>query len=351
MKAQENPSARTGDQLERWTAKNATRALAQAQGALKTISRQPFWCQHSRRGRVDFAASSITVTHAVVITELLGEVVELSDDVPLSIRDTPVTFMSVNDFCNIIIELRTLPDITDYLSARDAILPARTRRTIGAEIALYQYYVLNQDSFVGCCGYEDARIVAAARKADFEKYLRLKPEKHSYASIVECVADRLAERLENYAEGLDARTIADFDDPTNRRQYLLIQNELCNLRRFERDGLGMQFMHLMAKVKNNPESECMAYGAYYADQKPDFVYVLLCSKGIDRLTVIERTEILLRAGLAAYNKTSGMAIADRDGQNFEVRLVSQYSPGLVDKTLGEQYFARLKITDIDKPTY
>src|SRR5262249_16551092 len=191
-------------------------------------------------------------------------------------------------------ELRTIPDINDYLDKRGA-LPERTRRTVGGETSLYQYYVLNEGSFTGCSGYEDARIVAATREEDFEEYLRLRPQRDKYASVVEPVSDCLAERLETYAEGVHLTDLAGFDNPANRKQYLLIQEELCDLGRFERDSLGMQFQRLMDKVKDSQKNETMAYGMYYADSKPDFLYVLLSSKGIDRPTIIERSNILLRA--------------------------------------------------------
>lgn len=196
------------------------RTRAQAQGALKTLARQAFWCQHPRRGRVDFSPGSITITHVLVLTELIGDVVELPDDFTLSIGSTPVVYLSVNDFFNLISELRTIPDITHYLEEH-LKLPDRTRRLVGGENPLYQYYVFNDDSFTNCCGYEDARIVSAARRADFKEYVQLKPLRDRYAGLVECVSDRLAERLQNYTQGLDLGDLTGFDDPANRRQYPL----------------------------------------------------------------------------------------------------------------------------------
>ena len=101
MKCQDNPTSRTGDKLRRWAIKNSTRAANQAKGALNTLAREHFWCDHSRRGRVDFEPSFIQVSHIVVLTEVLGDPVDLPDNLPLSLGEIPVTFLSVNDFLNL----------------------------------------------------------------------------------------------------------------------------------------------------------------------------------------------------------------------------------------------------------
>ena len=125
MTSQEDPTTRTGDKLERWTAKHANKALRQAEGALRTITRDPFYCHHSRRGRVDFTPGSFIVRHIVVLTEAIGRTIELPNTFPTSTNDIPVTFLSVNDFLNLTNELRALPEIVTYLQAR-MILPHKT---------------------------------------------------------------------------------------------------------------------------------------------------------------------------------------------------------------------------------
>lgn len=156
MKSQDNPSLRTGDKLRRWTIKNAKKALNQARGALNTVAREPFWCQHSRRGRVDFRPNSISVGHVVVLAEVLDDAVELPNELPLLLGGIPVTYLSVNDFLNLINELRAFPDITAYLDARRT-LPHSTLRMVGHEVSLYKYYILNA-GFAGCGCYADAKI-------------------------------------------------------------------------------------------------------------------------------------------------------------------------------------------------
>lgn len=126
MKSQEDPSSRTKDKLRLWTIKNSTNALKQAKGALRTIADRDFWCQHSRRGRVDFKPNSIRVVHVVVLTEVFNDAVDLPKELPLLLGGVPVSYLSLNDFLNLINELRAFPDITAYLDARRT-LPENSR--------------------------------------------------------------------------------------------------------------------------------------------------------------------------------------------------------------------------------
>lgn len=344
MKSQEDPTKRTDEKLAAWVVKNAAAATRQAKGAMRTIMGNPFWCQHQRRGRVDFTAGSIRVRHLVVITELFDKTVELPEDFPLEVGDTPITYLAVNDFLNLVDELRAFTDISAYLGGRRS-LPARTRRTVGDEKPLYDYFILNRSSFKGCLGYEDARITAAARRSELEEHYRSKPEREKLAGIIERVSDVLATRPEDYREGLAPALAALFDDPAARRNYLRLQEELCDLSFGDRQAIGMQLIGAIEGVETSDDPEPMKYGAAYADAKPDFLYVLIAAKGVERQSLIRRGYILLRAGLTHFKNTRGMTIADREGQNFEVCMIEGFSPTEIDAKLGAQYFSRLKISD------
>jgi hypothetical protein len=348
MKSQEDPATRAGDKLERWITKHANKALRQAEGALRTITGDSFYCHHSRRGRVDFTPGSLIVRHIVVLTEAIGRTVELPNDFPTSTNDIPVTYLSVNDFLNLTNELRAFPDILSYLQAR-MILPHKSLITVGDEVPLYKYYILNEKSFAGYSGYEDARIVAAARGSKWQEYLTSKPLTDKFARIIEFVSDALATRLESYPEGLRPEIVVQFDPTNNRRHYLLIQEELCDLRLSERHALGMQFTRVIDKVKKSNDIYGMAYDVFYTDSKDDFVYVLISAKGIDRPILIDRSSILLRAALAAYKKKRGMVIADRDGKGFEVQMIMipECPDSPQDKKLGEHFFGHLRISDFE----
>lgn len=347
MKSQEDPDSRSGDKLERWILKNAERGLSQARGGLRTARRSQFWSQHSRRGRVDFEPDSLKLIHLVIATEVFSDRLELPEEAfPITVEGIPVTYLSVNDFCNLVYELRTFPDLVDYLSARRA-MGAKTVRSIGDERPLFEYYLLNNRSFDGCMGYEDARITTAARQVDIEVYAYFKSVRGRRSGIIECVSDRLATRMNRCTEDLEPNMAAFYDDPATRRNYLLMQEELCDLRLNEREALGLQFTQVIEKVEKAIETETMAYGAAWVDSKPDFVYVLISAKGIDRLAVIKRSNILLRGAMANYQKARGMVIADRDGKNFEVQLLAGFEPGPINMKLGQEYFSHLKMSDVE----
>lgn len=345
MKSQEDPSSRTEDKLRRWTIKNSTGALKQAKGALRTIAGSTFWCQHSRRGRVDFEPNSIRVVHAVVLTEIFNDAVDLPEELPLHLGGVPVSYLSLNDFLNLIYELRAFPDITGYLDARRT-LPDNCLRRVGHEVPLYEYYILNAVSFGGCGGHADARTSSAARDAERQALLSVGQSRHKFASIVEYVSDALATRAKDFAEGLDTQTATRFDPSDDRRNYMLMQDELCDLRLVERTALGEQFSTVIDNTGKIAGTEDLTYAAFYTDSKPDFVYVLVSSKGIDRPALHARLTILLRAAAAAYGKDRGMVIADRDKEGFEVQLISKRSADPRDKELGEVCFGNKKVSHV-----
>ena len=202
LKCQEDPAKRTGGKIQNWALKQTKKAVGQAKGAIKTIQEKNFWCIHRRRGRVDFSPSPFNVKYILILIELLDEVVEFSDEFPLHYEDIPIGYFSTNDFYNIVSELRSFPDILSYLCARTT-LPSRSQRTIGSEKSLYSYFVLNNESFSGCQGVEDARIVCAARHAALKDLIGKKINEDSFASIIENVCDSLATRHLSYKEGLD----------------------------------------------------------------------------------------------------------------------------------------------------
>ena len=63
MKAQQDPCSKNREKQQCWTIKNAKNAFDQAKGALKTIANKSYWCQHSRRGRIEFNPGEIQVTN------------------------------------------------------------------------------------------------------------------------------------------------------------------------------------------------------------------------------------------------------------------------------------------------
>lgn len=301
---------------------------------MRTIGNSSVWCQHPRMGRVEFEPNSLQVRHVVVTTEILHQEVTLPASFELDIDGIPVSYLALNDVCNVINELRTFPDIDDYLEARRT-LPRRLLLTVGEEKPLFEYYLLNQSRFDGCCGHDDARIVAAARHLEIDAYNYFKPLRNRFAGYVECVSDRLAVRLEDYQRDLDPVIAKFYDDPRNRKSYRLMQDELCDLRLAERENLGMQLHRLREKVGSSKDNECMTYGAVFLDSKPDFVYVVMSARGVDRMELIKRATLLLGGAMTQYKKQRGMAIADREGKSFEVQLRVGGPPESVGKQLAE----------------
>ena len=129
IKCQQDPGSRSPNKEAKWVAKATAGAVRQTKGALRALQGSDYWCDHSRRGRVQFVAGQLRPAHAVVLVETL-ERVSLPVELPLHHGGVPISFFSANDFCNVVQQLRTIPEIVAYLDARRA-LPADALRTIG----------------------------------------------------------------------------------------------------------------------------------------------------------------------------------------------------------------------------
>jgi len=170
-------------------------------------------------------------------------------------------------------------------------------------------------------------------------------DKNSY--IIESISDALSKRLKGYKKGLDTKTSIRYDSPLNRKKYLLMQNEICDLVLNERRKIGEKFLEMMKKVENVSKKKSMAYQAISLDSKPNFQYVLSSSKGFERQEVINKSELLIRAALAEYNNERGMIITyNHDNDNFEVILVDKFEKTGFDVEYAKQFFGKLKFEHI-----
>lgn len=130
--------------------------------------------------------------HGVVLVEV-SQSAPIPEELPLFQDGLPVSYFTVNDFCDLIQRLRTIPEIEAYLEARRT-LPTDTLRSVGKERSLYEFYLLNNETFAGCIGPDDARLVAIARAEELRTAINRKGEADRYARLLEHVADSLADR-------------------------------------------------------------------------------------------------------------------------------------------------------------
>ena len=343
QKCQEDPLARNEQKTELWSRKNARNAASQLCGALRA-SQKPVWCDHPRRGRVEFPAGLPPITHGIVLTEVF-QTVDLqpnADDLPLSYRGTPITYLSVNDFLNLAVELRTVPELIAYLNARRS-LPIPDLRVIGSERPLLEFYLLTDGSFQGCAGISDATVAVAAQEDRLSVAVARKKEADFYSGLLEHVADALATRHPDYATNLPLEWLELFDPTPQRANYLQLQEVIAGLRLRERSILGRALHEGSEAVARKGRG--FIYRAAHFDARPEWVFVVGASRNIERLDLLKKMANLMGGALAAYGKTRCFIVIDRDSVSYEVGLSSPgYSPTLADHKLGEHLFARLRMT-------
>jgi hypothetical protein len=345
QKTQKDPLSRTPEKTALWALKEAKRAASQLCGALRTAHGKPVWCEHSRRGRVELPEGLPAVNHGIVLVEVL-ERIDLNaeaDDLPLQYQDTPITYLALNDFLNIAVELRTLPELLAYLDARRS-LPYTDLRVIGDERPLFEFYLLHDGSLAGCVGKADAAITVAARSGELALALKSKWEHDKYSGLLEDVADQLATRRPDYAAGLSAEALTAYDAPDSRANYLKMQAVLANLGLRERAELGRAFNEtIMGRAASG---SVFSHRAMHVDSRPEWVYVVGSSAGIasgDLNTIMMN---LMVGAMAHYQRTHCLLIIDREKASYEVGLMirpsSPSSP--TELAVGDKLFGHLRVT-------
>src|SRR5579872_593848 len=343
QKCQEDPTTKTPEKERGWANKNAVAAARQLRGALRTGQNRLMWCEHARRGRVEFAEGLPRIAHGLVLVETFRPVqLEGSDEeLPLHYAGIPIHYFSLNDFLNIAMQLRTLPEIVHYLEQRQG-LSAADRRVLGDEKALFSFYLLNHASFDGCLGIGDAKIAIAAQADRLRAALREKTTSDRYSGLLEHVAHELATRRPNYEVGLSPEVRHAVDAAEKRQNYLAMQRLLASLRLRERAELGFAFDSTAQNLRESGSG--FAIRACHLDSWPDWVFVFAASKKLDRAQVFSWLTPMMRAAMAHYEKKRGFIVLDRDGAEYQVGLFKEeFRPTVSDYAVGEEVFGKLRM--------
>ncbi len=344
LKCQEAPGQRTPKKLELWARKKAKAGSTQLRRAFTRRRDFPIWCDHPRRGRVEFPNGLPSVQHAMVAVEVSLPVDLRADarSLPLEHDGVPITYLSVSDFLNLAIQLRSVPELTDYLGARRS-LPSDDLRMLGDEETLFGFYLLNDGSFAGCSGRSGARSAIAARQERLRAALRRKQEADQYADFLEHVMRELATRNPKFSDGVPPALLQAYDPPCERRNYLEMQAALADLHLRERTELGRALHGAAERLIDKTEG--FTFRAARFDSMAEWVYLVGASRGGDRRELLSRMQLLVGGAMAFYNKPKCVFIVDRHNSGFEVALSR---PGGVRTQAhveaGERFFGGLRIT-------
>lgn len=344
QKCQEDPGARSGQRAELWARKNARAAWKQLRRALTRPKDTPVRCDHPRQGRVEFRDGLPPIRLGVVIVEVF-QPVDLSTEaerLPLDFWGVPISYLSVNDFLNLARELRSVPDLLDYLAARQ-LLPIADRLVVGDERTLFSFYLLNEGSFAGCMGRSDARIAVEAQQDRLRQSIGRKHEADQDAYLLEYVADALATRNPDLAVNLPPASGIAYDPADRRTNYREMQAALADLRLRERAALGQAFRGAMERLRG--KNRGFNFMAARLDSKPEWVYVFGAARNIDRPDLVQGIANLMRGAMAFYEKRKCLVVVDRDGEGFEVCLsLPGFDPTPDEKELGTRFFGGLRVT-------
>lgn len=339
LKAQEENAKRTENPLEKWLIKKFSAGASQAKGGIKTVQAQAFWCDHPRRGTVQFEPGSILLKHAIVLSEFHEIVIDLPpDQCPLHHRNVPITYLSLNDFCNLLDLLRSYKDIEHYLNARTKCSPSVLLH-VGDEKAYLSYFLLRNGSFPEKLELSDLKKTYHSNRQKAMELLVLRKNSNKPVRFMEYIADALSIRRDDLPES--AKHL--YDEP--RQNYLIFQAQLSNLSFAERCVLGERFLALIDKSKQEEGHGGIHYCSTIVSSQPHMVFVFVSCRGKQFDELVAICHELLTSGLSHYGKPSGLVVADVDGKSFHLEMIREFTPS--DDTLnkGRELFGKLRHSD------
>jgi hypothetical protein len=341
LKAQD--SVRDAEHTARWLNKQAPKALGQLRGAYRTLRERETWCQHLIHGRREFPAGSVRVRHGVALLESASEATLTNVESRLRDADDMVatTLMSVQNFTNIVHYLRTWRDVTKYLEARHACLRPPDSHTIGADLALLDYYTAMRDTFYGCAGIADARIVSA-RGEHVREGSAFREKEVALAAILEDSMRGIAAAGPVVLPVEGERLRRDFAEGRLDRDR--VREELCELSIQERAALGEQIGVLSARA-------CMekSGGPFYAGVRftrhPSKAYVVVVARDADQAELGPHVlELVITAGVYHQRPTSIGLVLNQMGDElrFNWYMVENIGPTVEMLAMAEKYWGHIR---------
>jgi hypothetical protein len=346
QKAQADPLSRDEWKNELWVLKAAKNGVSQLIGALRP-SAKAIWCEHPRRGRIDFPTGLPPIAHGIVAVETFRPV-DLQPgavDLPLAQGSIPITYISLNDFLNVAAQLRTVPELLRYLDARRE-LPEAALLKVGDERPIFEFYLLH-GTLKGCNSHERGREIVEASSDQVNTILENMAKYHHFSSLMEHVGHELAIRSATCLDGLPPELLAKFDAREKRQNYLLMQEVIADLPLRERAELGSQFAAVIHRVQG--ESRRYVQATARLDSRPEWIFVFGASMGWTHEEIVGSMEPTMRGALAHYQKQRCLIIVDREGQGYEVAMTQPghiFTPTEEDLRNGKERFSGLRVTSI-----
>lgn len=343
QKCQDDPTSRTLEKNELWVLKETKHGLSQLLGGLKKFKSEPFWCNHPRRGKVNFSMPLNKIDEAIVLVETRHPVDlgSQSEEFPLEDKGVPITYLSVNDFLNLVTELRTVPELLRYLRERRA-LPENDLRLIGDDGNLFPLYILNDRHFDGCGSRVIAKQIIEKEEKRIVAAVQFKKANDIYCMRLEHVAHELSTRNPKIPKFLEVH----FEPIEERTGYLKMLLALADMELPDRILLGKSFDDIIQKLENSGRSGSdLVYSGCHSDSKPDWAFVFAASKEMELQEVLVAVGQLGHGALAAYDKYKCLIVVARDDVGYEVGYLSRTGDLTAEqKQWGDRFFSNLKMT-------
>ncbi len=268
LKTQDPAAERDGARERKWLRKHGGKAVRQLSGSISTLARRDIDVSHLRRGSFTIKAASLEVIHAVALVDS-QQVAALGLPTTTS-QGVPAHTLTVADFVWLANELMTVPDMFMYLDRRSETL-GRLELPVGAEKALYAWYITHKNSFAELQDLPSAESAAVdLYVGDNQAFYEMKRQD-----------DRLAKHYQDLIDGthnvnpelnteMPAELAAGWTWEQAERDYIRIAYELNAVPRAFRRETMRKFLHKCELAEGSWRPRF--YSEYFSPRETVFVF-------------------------------------------------------------------------------
>lgn len=147
LKVQDLSKAKANRNDDLWVKKQLAKAEKQIKGAVRSMPIYDLACFNPARGEITFKAGQLKAKHGIVVVDYNSLPFLLDDKLENRTKQNiPIHYLTYNDFIVLCQNLKTLPDLMNYLDER-AKIPKWSRPQLADEKNIYAYYLMNKAEF------------------------------------------------------------------------------------------------------------------------------------------------------------------------------------------------------------
>lgn len=291
LKTQNDEITRQGRNQINWTSNQIKKAIRQVNGGIRNLNLVDIICNNPKRGKIIFTKNQLEPKHGIIIIDYNSEPYILNSNIEnRTKRNIPLHYFTFNNFVWLCKQLKTLPDLLEYLNERSKI-PLWARPRLNDENNIYAYYLMNKCKFEYTNQLKDFENCWNTLTTEYkDKYLG-KLNEDQEAKQFDLILNELY-KLEGVKWEFNTNNNINIDVKDTDR--VEISRQLNRISLLHRRNISKKFIEKMLKADNNP-NWFNYFTSFSEDRKKAYFFLSTA------LSAEKRKEVLLTLSTCLYD--------------------------------------------------